>query len=106
MINKLKYLREQSKKSQKLVASELSVPYSTYRGWEEYGVEPNIDTLKALADYFNVSLDYLVGREFGNDIGYVTKEQHKTISAFLSLESNNQIKAAGYIDSLADNEKK
>ena len=30
--------------------------------YENHNIEPDIDTLIRLADYFNVSIDYLVGR--------------------------------------------
>ncbi len=105
MVNNLRKLREQSKKSQRQVSNELSVNYGTYFGWENGDTEPSIENLTKLANYFNVSIDYLVGREFGNDIGFITKEQQKTFKKFLTLEELNQIKASGYIDSLFDNEK-
>ena len=33
-----------------------------YRRWELADTEPNLTTIIFLADYFKVSLDYLVGR--------------------------------------------
>ncbi len=102
MIKNLKFLREQSKKSQKQVADALGLNTVTYNNWEKQKAEPNIENIKKLADYFGVSIDYLVGRDFKNDIGFVTSNQHKTIMSYLSLSEKAQEKVSGYIDSLAD----
>lgn len=47
---------------QKQVAEGSGIPLRTYRRYENGEREPTAATLIALADYFNVSLDYLVGR--------------------------------------------
>lgn len=47
---------------QKQVAEGSGIPLRTYRRYENGEREPTVATLVALADYFNVSLDYLVGR--------------------------------------------
>ena len=59
---RLKELRLNFGCTQKQIADAINVsPVSVQRF--EYGtVRPSIDTLVALADYFDVSLDYLVGR--------------------------------------------
>lgn len=40
-----------------------NVTKSTISGWETGRNEPNITMLIIIADYFNISIDYLVGRE-------------------------------------------
>lgn len=40
-----------------------NVTKSTISGWETGRNEPNIATLKNIADYFNVNIDFLAGRE-------------------------------------------
>ena len=32
--------------------------------WESGKIEPDLDTLWSIADYFNISIDELLGREF------------------------------------------
>ena len=59
---RLKELREQTGYSQYSFASVFGVAQSTVGGWEAGKREPNIDTLCRLAEFFNVSLDYLLGR--------------------------------------------
>ena len=58
----LKTYRKTKKATQKDLATYLGVSERAYQHYEAGSREPNIDTLIALADYFDVSLDYLVGR--------------------------------------------
>ena len=59
---RLKELRTNRKTTQKTMSSVLGV---TERGYQHYELgtrEPSMERLSALADYFDVSIDYLVGR--------------------------------------------
>lgn len=60
--NGLKRTRKVKKIMQKDIASFLNIPLRTYQSYEYGEALPSIETLAVLADYFNVSLDYLVGR--------------------------------------------
>lgn len=57
----LKYLREKNELLQIELAQELNTSTSVISNWENGKFEPSIDQLKFLADYFNVSIDYLIG---------------------------------------------
>jgi len=58
---RIKKLRTDNKLTQKQLAKILDVDeYSVQRF--EYGDRAGLDSLVKIADYFNVSLDYLVGR--------------------------------------------
>lgn len=46
----------------KELCAELGISIMTYYRYERGEREPSLSTLVALADYFDVSLDYLVGR--------------------------------------------
>lgn len=61
-IERLKQLRAEKKATQKDVADFLHFNARSYQKIETAEVKPSFDTLIALADYFDVSLDYLVGR--------------------------------------------
>lgn len=61
-MNRIRDLRIKRKVSMKQVASELELPYTTYVNYEKGDREPNSETLIKLADYFGVSVDYLIGR--------------------------------------------
>ena len=57
-------LREKQGASQKELAQELGISLHTYQRYEYGEKEPRMSTLIALADYYKVSLDELVCREW------------------------------------------
>ena len=59
---RLREVRANSRMKQREVAEYLGVKLQTYQGYEMSRSEPSIQKLVALADYFDVSLDYLMGR--------------------------------------------
>lgn len=59
---RLRSLRKQNKLTQKKLAMEMGVGQTTIANYENNSRFPNPDILKAFADFFNVSIDYLVGR--------------------------------------------
>lgn len=59
---RLKQLRIAKQVTQKEIAECLSVQVVTVQRYEYGDRLPKLDQLVALADYFNVSLDYLIGR--------------------------------------------
>ena len=62
MVNRLKELREKKGLLQKDVAKYLNVSVSTYSFWEKGTYEPDQKSLIKLANFFEVSIDYLLGR--------------------------------------------
>ena len=59
---RLKNERLKLNQTQSAVGSAIKVPKQYVSRWEKGNQEPNLATICALADYFNVSIDYLVGR--------------------------------------------
>jgi transcriptional regulator with XRE-family HTH domain len=59
---RLKICRESKGVPQTKVASDNGISRRAYQYYEIGRQEPNISVALALADYFGVSLDYLVGR--------------------------------------------
>lgn len=59
--DRLKELRQLRQLTQKDVYTAIGVSPIVYQRYE-YGNSPAFDKLIALADFFDVSLDYLVGR--------------------------------------------
>ena len=55
-------LRTSSNRLQKNVANDNQIALRTYQYYESGEREPYASILVKLADYFNVSLDYLTGR--------------------------------------------
>ena len=67
---KMKKLSEQLKQArmalnltQAELAQRIGAYQTKYQGWEKGRVEPDIDTIKKLADALGVSTDWLLGRD-------------------------------------------
>lgn len=61
MIKNLKKLRNQYGISQQQLANAVGVSQQSINKYENHKSEPDIETLKAIAVFFNTSIDYLVG---------------------------------------------
>ena len=57
----LKALREDKGLSQSVMARELNIPPATYANWEQGRALPSLGQIPFLAEFFNVSADYLLG---------------------------------------------
>lgn len=62
LASRIKQLRIESDLPQAIIAYELDIARSTYAGYEIGKNEPDVYTLVKIANYYKVSLDYLVGR--------------------------------------------
>lgn len=99
MKNRLKELREQRGLYQKDIASYLNIAVSTYSYWEKGTYEPDQAVLSKLADYFNVSVDYLLGREENSSPagqesgGIVIPEKYKDIAVAFHGGADNLTQA-------------
>lgn len=59
---RIKELRQQKGLKQDDIAKEFGISQQTISSYEKGIREPDITTLKKLADFFDVSLDYLLGK--------------------------------------------
>jgi len=59
----LKMLRLSRGLSQQELARDLELSAVTISGYETGKREPSLEILERIADYFNVSIDFLLGRE-------------------------------------------
>ena len=100
---KLKALRLEQSLKQSDVAKALLISQSTYGKYERGDLEPNLQYLIKLADYFNCSVDYLLGRESEEGIIVVSgdfklSEVEKTlIKDFRLLPSRQQSLISGLV---------
>ena len=83
----LKKLRKENHITQEVLAAKIGVERSSIGKYEASGVIPSIDVLIKIADIFNVTLDYLLGREtFGSrlqaDESPLTGKELALISAY------------------------
>lgn len=89
MINEtLKALRKRKGVTAKAVAETLNILPDTYRSYESGRREPNLETLKAISEYFEVSADYLLSGE--NPLPEQLTESEKDLEACI-LEKYKQL---------------
>ena len=89
---KLKELRKENKKSQEDIAQFLNLNQTSYGRYELGTSEPTIDTLCKLADYYGVSLDYLVDRSFSNEFIYLSEDEKTLITAYRQMNKDNKLR--------------
>lgn len=56
-------MRENSRLTQQQLADKLSVTQRKISYWESGKIEPDLESLWRLADFFDVTIDELVGRQ-------------------------------------------
>lgn len=102
---KLREIRKQHNKSQKMVATDLNLNNTTYSNYEIGKREPDIKMLCKLADYFGVSLDYLCERKTHGlgDFGYLNPDQMQAVDILLSLPESKFYEILGRLKNMADN---
>ena len=61
--DKLKECRKNINKTQREMAVDLDMTEGGYKNYELGNREPKIETLNKIADYFDVSIDFLTGRD-------------------------------------------
>lgn len=87
---RLAELRKDKGKTQKQLAEELHVNYRTYSSYKREETEPGDDVKIAIAKYFNVSLDYLLGvinrpRPLNEDNPYIRLPHSLSEAAYKDL---------------------
>lgn len=77
------------------VAEKLGLAKMTYHNYETGRNEPNIKTLIKIADFYNITIDYLVGREFANDYGCLSIEEQELLKNFRNMNNQSKIMLLG-----------
>lgn len=67
----LRELRKNEKLTQTQLAKKLGLAFSTISMYERGDREPDFETMEAIADYFNVSMDFLHGKNIKNPVPYL-----------------------------------
>ncbi len=100
---RLKYLRERRGLMQKAVAVDLNIGNTTLSNYEKDISSPSPEMLVAIADYFNTSIDYLLGRTNNSaPISSSVKEEEKYISTVChNLNDENKKSLFDYAEYLS-----
>ena len=98
-------LRVSSNLTQKELAKILNVTDKAYWSYESGRTEPSINTLIKIADYFDVSLDYLCGRPRPYDFpSGTTKNQKQAFAMIQQLNDENTLRVISYCAGLMTNQ--
>lgn len=63
--SKLKKARQNTGFTQTEIEKEIKIPRSTLANWEIGRTQPDIESLGILADFYGVSVDWLIGTKGG-----------------------------------------
>ena len=96
MLANLKALRKSRGISQQKLGAAIGVSQQSINKYENHNIEPDINNLKLLADYFNTSIDYLVGHtNIDHKIELVSntdmnKEEYEHIMSYRKLNDSEK----------------
>ncbi len=99
---RIKELMQEKGIQQQQMAELLNVSRASIYKYQQGKAEPNIETLIKIADYFDVSLDYLCGRQNKNLIfaDSLTETQKKLVAIIKRLTPEQANFALGYFSEM------
>ena len=105
---KLLELRKSKHLSQSSLGEALSISQQSIDKYEKGKAEPDINMLKAIASYFDVSVDYLVGYSenphslSGITLNDLTVQEERVLRSIRALSPGAQDKLLAFLDELKD----
>ena len=107
---RLRELRIEREFTQEKMANVFQISRQVYANYENSINQPSIEMLIFMADYFQCSVDYLLGRsdDFGNvtvkekNSPELTSEEQSLLNDFRSLPRQERVQATEYVHYLAD----
>lgn len=98
---RIKELRENKNESQTELGKKLGLTKGQMLRLEnENSHNKTITTLIKLADYFDVSLDFLLNRTWCNQIGYIPEDKKELVKEIIELETNDVKEVQAFINGL------
>ena len=91
----LKYLRIRENYTQETLSKALGISRSRLNNYEQGVREPDFETIELIADFFNVSFDFLFGRSEGFDI---TDEEIRLVYAFRNADDGVRLSVMKILD--------
>jgi transcriptional regulator with XRE-family HTH domain len=103
LIDRIIILIKEKGISERKMLIDNDINHSAMHNWRNRGHSPSGETIAKLADYFGVSVDYLLGREAPPEF---TPEQRQLALIIADLSDSDRQKALDYIDFLGWKSKK
>lgn len=102
---KMKELRLKMNLSQSEISKKLEIPQTTYFNYESERSDPSIQTLIKMADFFNVSIDELVGRDTDIlNLKFLDEDQSLIIKAVLRMNKEQLSYTKKFVTSMMTDE--
>lgn len=102
---RIKQLISKTKKSQKDIAFDLGLSQQRFNNYVTGQRDPDLAMLCVLADYFGVSVDYILGREqekpAPDERDGLTETERRLLDFFAVLNAEGREKLLDYADDLA-----
>ena len=102
---RIKELRTEKNMTQNEIATVLGISRQVFANYEKEINYPDPKMLVKLADFFDVSIDFLVGRTDELDIvrqkSTISPSELEFLARFRQLDKNAQNKVLGYVDALS-----
>ena len=93
-------LRNEKGLSQRDIAKIFNISQGTYNNWENSKTEPSIDQLISLANFFNVTVDYLIGNDNSNSFLTLSKDQNTLLTLYDNLSEKTQKALLSFIKNM------
>lgn len=92
-IDRIEKLLIDTDTSKKTMLNDLSLSINTFSNWKNRGTIPSGETLEMIADYFDVSVDYLLGKtDDPTPSSTEMTEEEKNILGLLHKMSEDELK--------------
>lgn len=103
-VQRLNELLRETNTSRTELSKKTGIPLTTMWGWSEKGTQPSADKVIKIADFFEVSTDYLLGRS--NDVGIIetnanlTPDQNELLNLYNRMSFQNKNRLLGFAQGL------
>ena len=87
---KIKELREEYQLTQKELAAKIGNVQRNVSNWENGSSEPDLETIAKLADYFQISIDELFGRDAHAPFSIMDDEEQALYRMIKTLDSEQK----------------
>lgn len=99
-IERIIELAEKNNMTANKLLVECKLPSNAMSYWKQGIKKPGLDALIKIADYFNISLDYLVGREITTNQTANNATSDPLFNKFAQLNELQRAKVEAYVDGL------
>jgi transcriptional regulator with XRE-family HTH domain len=99
---RIKEIRQEHHLKQREVAEALYIPVRTYQNYERGVNCPDVDMLILMADFYQVSIDELVGHEspLGHDVYSLAQDEQLLLRFYRSMSDDQKRNLVAYLKQL------